>query len=190
METQFAFTVDETADTELASDGMSRYSAYLRQKTHMFLVDGQGCPPTEDTVEFACIAWTIARPPIMVPGYVSDHPRIQDATVRWDDDGRAALATHIAIPAPMAADRLSSRWRGWTRLPHSQGWVCPDDNQHITVLNTLTVLVPLDTGILPAPRYERGVASSDVAKRSIAALCETLNKELADLLTAIDDPLD
>lgn len=152
----------------------------------MFHLDGPDAPPTQDKIEFAIRAWTIARAPVMAPGYVTARPRIQDTTVHWDDHARAAVAVQIALPAPAAAHRIPSHWHGWLCLPASQRWVAPDDNNHATVLTTLTVRIPLAAHDLPTPRYQAGAARTTVAKRAVTSLCETLNAELAGVLAASD----
>lgn len=69
-----AFDPDEGYDQDLASDGVSRYGAYLAHHRRQFACDGE---PTTDAGEFAAAAWRIAQPPIMVPAYVSIHGRVQ-----------------------------------------------------------------------------------------------------------------
>lgn len=68
-----AFTVDDGHDADMASDGNSRFGAYIRQRRTMFCEDGH---PVDDRVRFALTAWRIAQPPIMSPGYVRSHLRV------------------------------------------------------------------------------------------------------------------
>ena len=185
---QHTFVPDDRRDKAHASDGVSRYGAYLRQRSHTFRHGGQDCPATADPVRFAMTAWTIASSPIMAPAYVTPHPRIQDVTVHWDDDHRAALAVQIAVPAPPVANRLPSRWCGWTHHHEPQRWLDPYDNDQVTVLTTLTVRVPLNPTRLPTPQYRSGIPHTNVAKCAVAALCQDFNTELDDLLTTLDTP--
>lgn len=188
MALQRAFTTNDRQDEALASDGVSRYGAYLRQRSHTFRHDGQDCPPTTDPVRFVITAWTIASSPIMAPAYVTPHPRIQDVTVHWDDDHRAALAVQIAVAAPAAANHLPSPWRGWIHHHEPQRWFDPYDNDSVTVLTTLTVRLPLNPTRLPAPQYRSGAPDTIVAKHAVAAVCRDLNAELNDVLTVLDTP--
>jgi hypothetical protein len=183
-----AFRIDDRADRDLASDGVSRYGAYLRQHRQLFHHDSGEAPPTRDPVLYALAAWTIACPPIMAPGYVSSHPRIQDVTVHWDDEHRAALAVHIAVPAPAVTATLRSPWRDWTCEHWPDRWFDPYDNDRVTVLTTLTVRVPVDPHQMPAPRYRSGVPDTDTAKDTVATLRAALNADLTDLLAALDTP--
>jgi hypothetical protein len=183
-----AFRTDDRTDRDLASDGVSRYGAYLDQHREEFHRNGGHAPPTVDTIEYALAAWTIACPPIMAPGYVSSHPRIQDVTVHWDDEHRAAFAVHIAAPAPTVAQALRSPWRDWVCDPWLDRWFDPYDNDRVTVLTTLIVRVPLEAHRLPAPRYQSGMARTETAKDAVAALCTVLNTELNGLLAELDTP--
>lgn len=178
-----AFTTDDRVDRERASDGVSRYGAYLAQRQYAFHEDDE---PTADRVAFALAAWSIAGSPIMSPGYVSCHPRIQGTEVHWDDDHRAAIAVEIAVPAPLAAGKLPSRWRGWTCDHWARRWLDPYVNDRVTALTTLTVRVPLDPTELPIPKYVSGTPNTTTAKRAVAAICRRLNAELDGLLDALD----
>jgi hypothetical protein len=183
-----AFQIDDHQDQTLASDRKSRYGAYLRDKRRRFFHNGSDSPPTADPVEFAVTAWSVATPPIMSPGYVTSHPRIQDTKVHWDDDHRAALAVEIAVPAPPITHRLPSRWSGWIRDGCGPRWRDPHDNDQLTVLSTVTIRVPLNPALLPDPTYTSGVPDTTCAKIAVGALCRMVNPELTDLLTAIDTP--
>lgn len=182
-----AFRVDDQRDQELASDRFSRYGAYLAQKRQLFHYDGPDQPPTTCSVRFALAAWTVATPPVMAPGYVLTHPRIQGTDFHWDDTN-AALAVHIAVPAPPITNRLASSWSGWHRDTWSMQWQDPYLNHSITVLSTLTVRIPLRATRLPTPRYTSAAVETAVAKASVAALCRLANSELNNLLSAMDTP--
>ncbi len=68
-----AFWADRDYDREFASDGISRYGAYLR--------DASFEPWTDDdqAVEWAVFAWERATGPVMSPGYVRCHSRVLPA---------------------------------------------------------------------------------------------------------------
>jgi hypothetical protein len=184
-----AFQIDDHQDQNLASDRKSRYGAYLRDKRRLFFHNGPDSPPTTDPVEFAVDAWSVSTPPIMSPGYVTSHPRIQNTTTHWDDDHRAALAVQIAVPAPPITNRLPSRWSGWIQdSDWGPRWRDPHDNDHLTVLSTVTIRVPLNPTLLPDPTYTSGIPDTACAKAAVAAMCRMVNAELTDLLTAFDTP--
>src|SRR6266508_2866743 len=183
------FRINERVDREQASDGISRYGAYLAQHRQVFYPHGAARPPTDDAVEYSLSAWQIAGPPIMAPGYVSWHPRIQATNAHWDDDHRAALAVNIAVPAPSSVTAmLTEPWREWVPDSWPESWTEPWDNDRLAVLTTLTVRVPLDPHRLPAPGYRRGIPCTGRAKHAVAMVCAALNAELDSVLAALDAP--
>lgn len=181
-----AFRVDDQHDIDAASDRRSRYGTYLSQKRQLFHYDGTGQPPTTCPVRFALAAWTVATPPVMAPGYVVPHARIQDTGFHWDDS-RAAFEVRIVVPPPTIASRLPSRWSGWFRDEWSR-WQDPYSNDNVTVLSLLTVRIPLTANRLPTPLYTRGLADTQVAKDAVTAICRIANTELNSLLTDLDAP--
>jgi hypothetical protein len=114
-----AFWVDRDDDRESASDGISRYGAYLRDAAFEPWTDH------DQAVEWAVFAWRRATGPVMSPGYVRCHPRVLaaarlersgwdgslvagvDLVSSWPEQVEAALATGL---------RLGGRdayWRDW-----------------------------------------------------------------------------
>ena len=184
-----AFLPDERADRNHASDGISRFGAYLAQHRDVFAPFGDDDPPTDDPVEYALAAWHIASPSIMAPGYVSWHPRIQSTGAHWDDDHRAALAVEIAVPAPSwLTAALITRCQEWAVDSWPESVSEPWDNDRLTVLTTVTIRVPLEARRLPEACYRRGIPCTDTAKRAVIMLCIEVNTELDSVLAALDTP--
>jgi hypothetical protein len=187
MTTAYAFTVDDRDDRERASDGRSRYGAYLRQHAAAF-ADSDG--PTDDPAWFALTAWEIANSPIMAPGYITCHPRVINTVGEWDDEHRAALAVTLATPLPpdIAAAIPWPRWRGWERHGHGDNvpWRAPFDNDHPAAYAALTLRVPLPADVLPAPCYQAGSPDVDTAKYAVTIICELVNAQAAPILTVLD----
>ncbi len=113
-----AFRVDRDYDREHASDGISRYGAYLRDATFE--------PWTDDdqAVEWAVFAWERATGPVMSPGYVRYHPRVLGARLErsgWDGGLVAGVTLVSPWPAQLQtalvrAVRLGDRevyWQDW-----------------------------------------------------------------------------
>jgi hypothetical protein len=173
-----AFWVDDRYDQDMASDGCSRYGAYVRQKAHMFR---EGDDWIEDNVRFALTAWRIAQAPIMWPGYVRNHPRILDNCEHWDDEGRAALAIDLAWPLPTQVARTAMRldWYGWE--PPDERWIEPYDNDRPAAFATLVVRVPLPAGRLPTPRYQNAVPHVHTAQLAVRTICGLIHNT-AELL--------
>ncbi|MFF7459342.1 hypothetical protein [Kitasatospora sp. NPDC008115] len=85
--------VDDIRDREQASDGYSRYGAYIAQHADDFQDDGEPLRP----VDFAAVAWAVATHPVMSPGYVDVRPDIQPLTVHRDYDGRPVLGAKVGL---------------------------------------------------------------------------------------------
>lgn len=136
-----------------------------------------------------CRPGKVASPPIMAPGYVSWHPRIQTTRAHWDDDHRAALAIDIAVPAPSSVTAtVTIPWRDWDYDSWAEIWSEPWDNDRLAVVTTLTVRVPLKAHRLPAPRYRRGIPCTDTAQQAVTTMCREVNTELDSVLAASTRP--
>src|SRR6266536_6688337 len=99
--------VDLAWDRTNASDGVSRYGAYLRGHAEEFQPwYGEETPDgiTREPGEFAAAAFQVATGPIMSPGYVRWHPRVLDHTVGYGEDpepGRLVLKVTLATALPL-----------------------------------------------------------------------------------------
>jgi hypothetical protein len=103
------FHVDDHNDTEQASDGHSRFGAYIRQNLHEFHDDDPARFST-DPVQFATAAFYVASQPVMAPGYVRTHPRILLTTCddnTWD----GSLLATVDLAAP------GLNWCAWPATP-------------------------------------------------------------------------
>jgi hypothetical protein len=113
-----AFRVDHDHDREHASDGVSRYGAYVRAATFEPYTDG------DQVTELAVHAWTLATGPVMAPGYVRCHPRIRQARLErsdWDGSLIAAIDVVTGQPGPLQALRSDDDrgwWRDWPSEPN------------------------------------------------------------------------
>lgn len=177
------FSVDHD-DYAAASDGRSRYGAYLRLHRQLFEdVDGTF---VNDPAEFAAAAWRVACRPIMSPGYVRWHPRVQSAKAQRDDVDNLAVVAVVALPLPSELSELTGSWSGWTRLPGAELWREPIGNDRRVALTTVTLRVPVLATTFPTPRYQDGAADVETAKRAVRALCEVANAELAAIIETVD----
>lgn len=183
MEFTRAFEPDEDYDTNYASDGVSRYGAYLAQCADLFRVDAE---LTTDAGRFAAAAWRVAQPPTMLPGYIRHHGRVQDTVMKWDDDGRLAVRVELAASAAPEIVGLRYPWRRWTCDDFGRWWE-PDDFADPIAVTLLRVAVPLTGMRLPEPRYQGRWPDASTAKRAVQAICARLNAELASVVAF--DPL-
>jgi hypothetical protein len=113
-----AFWVDRDYDREHASDGVSRYGAYLRDAAFEPWTDN------DQAVEWAAFAWLRATGPVMSPGYVRYHPQVLGARLeRSGWDGSLAASVTLVSPWPerltaalVKAVRLGDKdayWQDW-----------------------------------------------------------------------------
>jgi hypothetical protein len=184
-----AFWTDEIYDRDYASDGVSRYGAYLYSRAHLFAdLDDDG--PTSDAPTFAAVAFDIASSPVMAPGYVCHHSRVRHVSWCWDEDHRLAFEVQVVAPLPALIEKATSgRWAGWKRDRSWSGdtWWEPFDNDRPGAFTVVTVRVPLPVDLLPAPYYTaRGVPDLSTAKLAVTAVCGQLNTHLAAILAALE----
>jgi hypothetical protein len=179
-----AFEPDEDYDRAHASDGVSRYGAYLDSHAYLFTDDDD--QPTTDPELFAGAAWRVAQAPTMAPGYVRAHGRIQGTSTRWDEECRVAVRVELAVSSAPEAACFTFPWRRWTR--DEQGhWAEPCDYARPNALTVLRVEIPLTGVTLPRPRYVHGWPDTATAKQAVATICRVLNAPLAYVLAF--DPL-
>jgi hypothetical protein len=179
--------VDEDWDRSRASDGVSRFGAYLRSHTELF--DPWREAPggiTEDPGEFATAAFRVACGPIMSPGYVGWHPRVLDHRVSYGDDpdpARLILTTTLATFLPMC---LGSPWWSWTTYL-GRDWSEPDERRH-AALASLLLRWPLQVATLPRPdRPARpGYPNLADAKASVRALVAEFNRTAGPVLAKLE----
>jgi len=178
--------VNDSYDRAYASDGVSRYGAYLRQGAGRFL--DWDDEPTSDVAEFAATAFEIASGPTMSPGYIAAHPRVTDLQLHCDDDGRRAIQLNLAATIPSELYRvMPRRWQSWQQ-PHGEDgrWQQPYDNDRLTVTTALTVRVPFPpVDLLPGACYDHGQPHTPTAQAAVRVLVEHVNTELAGLLAAL-----
>ncbi|WP_371497652.1 hypothetical protein OG871_17045 [Kitasatospora sp. NBC_00374] len=168
---------DDDYDRSRASDGHSRYGAYLAQRAHL-LRDGDR-PLTP--VEFASAAWTTATSPIMYPGYVRTRPDLADLTTVITDDYRLAL--RITIPLRHhALTHRPARVLDWQTQhdPWSDArWTAleaPEQGDRPALLTTATLHLPVPERILVTPTAARpGPVMTREAKAAVRALAGYAN---------------
>ncbi len=184
--------VDGDWDRSRASDGVSRYGAYLRGHAELFdpwQEDAYG-GITQDAGEFAVAAFRVATGPVMSPGYVGWHPRVLDHQVSHGDNpepGRLVCQVTLATSLPL---RLGSPWRSWTQYL-GRDWCEPDEDRH-AALASLVLRWPLPVASLPRPdRPARsGVPNLGDAKASVRVLVAAINATAGPVLTQLEGGAD
>jgi hypothetical protein len=177
--------IDREHDRHSAADKTSRYGAYV--KLHAALFDPWHEAPggvTRDPVEFAIAAFQVATGPIMSPGYLRWHGRVQghDAS-RSEHDGRLVVSVTLAVPSPV---RLPWDWRSWE--PDFHGRFLEPDDRRPAGLTRLELRWPVPTDQLPSPRRLRqpGIPNLRDATRAIAVLVAQVNATVGPILAELE----
>jgi hypothetical protein len=177
------FTIDEDYGTH--------YASYLAGSAQWFSDLTNTGVPTADVTRFAEYAFRIALIPIMVPGYVRTHARIQDVATDRDQDDRLAIEVSFAapLPGPVAAAIAGRGWHEWDRDYHNGLWFTPEHNDRPAAYTLITIRVPIVPDALPTPDYDRtGAPRVRAGKAAVEQVCRQLNRALDDVFTALDNP--
>jgi hypothetical protein len=180
--------VDAAYDRANASDGVSRYGAYLRGHPEAFApFHGPGAGGiTLDAGEFAAAALRVATGPIMSPGYVGWHPRVLDHTVGHGQDpepDRLVCGVTLATSLPRW---LGAPWRGWTQYL-GRDWVEPGDDRH-AALARLELRWPVPVASLPRPGTPATPGEPNLrdATAAVAALVAQVNATAGPVLARLE----
>ena len=179
--------VDLAWDRANASDGVSRYGAYLRGHAELF--DPWREAPkgiTTDPGEFAIAAFRVACGPIMSPGFVRWHPRVLDHQVdrgENPDPDRLVITVSLATALPMW---LGSPWWSWTTYM-GRDWSEPEDAKH-AALARLELRWPVQVATLPRPRppARAGVPNLADARAAVRALVAEINRTAGPVLARLE----
>lgn len=166
------FRVDDDYDRDYASDGISRYGAYLRAQAHEFA-------DCDDAGDFAALAWKIATGPIMAPGYVRrGWPRVQGVSFGYHEDG---LLTRVEIDAPLPVELAKlSGYRSW-EVEDGAYW---EPTRFPALLATVTSLHVIPRELIPAVA-DPTRPDTRVAKDVVRSLVFRLNEHLQPIMAAI-----
>lgn len=156
---------DDIYDLDRASDGFSRFGAYLAVRLPAIVDDDPDV--LSDPVRWASFAWATAAPPVMSPGYVEWSDPIEDIQVGWDE-GRleAEIVVRTGCPANLPG------WRSWER--DLRGNLVEPWHGNRIALSRTTLRAVLKEVALPRPptwlddRMEL-VRAAKVAVRAVAA---------------------
>jgi hypothetical protein len=182
----FVCWIDPDYDRANASDGVSRYGAYVRDYARLF-DPWQDAPDgvTTDPVEFAIAAFRVATGPIMSPGLVRWHPRVYGYGLdRNDLDGRLVVSVTLATPAPLRLPGWA--WRGWER-DFGDRFLEPEDRGPVA-LARLELRWPLAVDQLHRPGRPRVPGRPNLvdATTAVAAVVGSANHTAGPVLTALE----
>ncbi|MGW4897134.1 hypothetical protein ACWEQL_33460 [Kitasatospora sp. NPDC004240] len=171
--------IDDTYDRERASDGRSRYGAYLAARTDQLLDDGAPM----DAASFAVAAWRIASGPVMAPGYLCIRPDLAALVPVVTDNYRMMLRIEVPVRHRALAERPArlADWSAARPVWGDERWPCltepePESAGRPALLVTATLLVPVPAGILTEPSACRpGPVMTREAKAAVKALAAHAN---------------
>lgn len=190
MSTRRIVWTDEDYDTAhgstRASDGGSRFGAYLRQRRDQFGDDGEPLAP----VWFASLVWRIASSPVMSPPYVKTSSRVHEVVCQGDEYAPGVLQVDVHVPLlhpSQVWDVRAAGWRDWTH--HRDAWrdddplplVEPDQYPRLLFSTTFAIAIP--AGSLPAPT-STGV-DVDLAKQAVETVCSWVNRKVGPELESL-----
>ncbi len=189
-----AFWVDTDYDREYASDGRSRYAAYLRDAAFEPWTDN------DRSVEWAAFAWRRATGPVMSPGYVRRHPRVLGAQLErsgWDGSLIASVSLACSLPDQLAMTLTRSLPLGG-RSAYWQDWPTEDlggDTRYYEpgeadldarpyALTTLSLQFAVPSAALPEPPADTA-AQLGAAQHAAAVVVGELNRIAGPVLGAL-----
>jgi len=172
--------IDDDYDRDHASDGLSRFGAYVAMRLPLVLEADRDVPT--DPVRWASFAWASATTPVMSPGYLTWTGPIEDIQVGWDD-GHLAVETTLRAPSPVHLPG----WQGWDR--DRNGNMCEPWHGDRTALSRLTLTAKIAGARLPVPPEDPGCRMELVltAKATIGVLASVIDDLLAPVIAELSD---
>ncbi|MGQ0843477.1 MAG: hypothetical protein ACT4QF_05025 [Sporichthyaceae bacterium] len=174
---------DDLYDRDYASDGLSRFGGYVRQRAHLFVDDWEPLSPAA----FAATVWTIATSPVMSPPYVHLRPDVSAVTCRHAEEPGLLLAeVEIRLRWPAGLNDFPdlcgwSSWDRWIDRPTNDVHLIAPSEHKRALLTTATLRVPIPETKLPTScRFAE--ADVAIAKRAVAAVCSAVDVHVRPVL--------
>ncbi|MFD0032552.1 hypothetical protein ACFVJK_30645 [Streptomyces sp. NPDC127172] len=195
---QLLVRVNDRYDRENASDGVSRYGAYLRQNLGLFRDGWSDEPaPIKNPAEYAIYAWQVATGPIMYPGYVQFRPDLNRVSLhRTDEDGSLYADVHIPLRHSHIGGntkRFPYSWQDWETEPdyssdEYRGLQEPRFNKKPSVLASAVVRIPGGewTHLISPTAYE-GRTLVDEARDAVAVVAQLINEDAGPIVARVLD---
>jgi hypothetical protein len=194
-----AFWIDQEYDRDQASDGISRFGAYVRKSTALAdCWDGTWDDPGTRQAGFAAAAWLTATGPVMAPGYVRHHPRVLTGTVAcnaWDGTLNGLVRLVTPWPQPLAqSDAWHSAdcwWEDWPTQPHGDTvyYRKPDDDEAAArryLMASAALIFPLPAAALPAAPAGPRDDLEDRAREAVRVLTYAMNDAVAPVIELLE----
>ena len=192
--TELLVTIDDARDRSRASDGVSRYGAYLRNSVKEFrdTWDGTVAGP----IQFAAAAWRNATGPIMGPGYAEIRADINSIRITAGESGEGDHAIEVTIPLHHSALKPFPSYLGLPELGdwYTEGSVFSEHRSfwdpkytRTALLTTTRLLLPLTDTMLPTPDPDTpaDVVSLVDAKAAVRAVADIVNRQAGPVVEAL-----
>jgi hypothetical protein len=198
------FWIEHEHDRAAASDGVSRYGVYVRQRIHGgFAECWDGTYGDRLAERFAMLAWHTATSPVMAPPYADWRSPVMAARVGLDaDSGSDGLITTVEIASrwPRGLDDVGGRaggrsWYSW-KIERSYGggeyFRAPYEDEVAPggyyALTTLRLVFPVAVSLLPAApgASRRRGELEETARHAVAALTGELNRVTGPIVEALE----
>lgn len=198
MKTADAFWIDYGYDREQASNGVSRYGAYVRKGTSLAECwDGTWEDPGIRQAKFAAAAWSTATGPVMAPGYVRHHPRVLSGKVAynaWDGTLNGLVRVVTPWPQPLAQSCAwhpgDSLWEDWPVEPFGGEYHRePDEDETAArryLMTSAALIFPLSAGALPAAPAVPRDDLEDRAREAVRVLTCAMNNVVGPVIEILE----
>lgn len=177
-------TVDESYDRHYASDGISRFGAYVRQRAHLFVDDWEPLSP----VTFAATVWAIATGPVMSPAYVHSRRDITSVACRNGDEPGVLIAeVNLCLAWPLELTGALDGWTSWQRLrdpDEDEPRFAPPLEDRPALLLGAQMSVPIKADQLPGPSRFAALDVA-VAKRAVGVVCRMVNEQAGPVVDLV-----
>lgn len=193
-----AFWIDDEYDREKASDGVSRFGAYVRQSTSLpECWDGTWDDLEGRRARFAAATWETATSPVMSPGYVRKHPRVLSERVQvsgWDLSLAGVVELVTPWPQPLARSRDwqgGMWWRNW-RVETFGGrefYREPGEDEMVSgryLMASARLVFPLPVDALPAAPSGPRDNVVGAAREAVLALVAAMNAVVTPVIGALE----
>lgn len=200
LEGTAAFWIDQEYNRDQASDGISRFGAYVRKSSALAECwDGTWDDPGIRQVRFAAAAWSTATGPVMAPGYVRHHPRVLAGRVAynaWDGTLNGLVRLVTPWPQPLARSCVwhsaDSWWEDWPTQPYGGEAVYyrkPDEDEVAArryLMASVALIFPLSPKALPAALAGPRDDLEDRAREAVRVLTSAMNGVVAPVIEILE----
>jgi hypothetical protein len=198
------FWIEHKHDGMAASDGVSRYGVYVRQRIHGgFAECWDGTFEDRLAERFAALAWHTATSPVMAPPYADWRSPVLSARFGIDADaGSDGLIASVEIASRWPRGLHDERghvggrsWYSWRRersLGGEEYFRAPYEDEvargDYYALTTLRLVFPVPVRLLPdAPGAgHRPGEVEETARHAVAALTGELNRVTGPVVEALE----